>query len=382
MARLEEVNTTDIRAAIELGCAAMGNAFNADDGDIPYGGAQVRPEAFLAGSFESHTPGRHLNGLLSAEAVAGIKLDEEVIEKHAKAAFFSYSQAPLPLSRIGTYRDGKGTPCQLQDHDVREGFHALWALSAYRNSQRARALAKASIETIFEYWVPGEEWDRGRLAAALSVKFPTEGYQTFVQRLARSIGPLVKFYRSTEHQPALELALLLKDKALREFFFADGSFSSERFGAHTHSTTCVLSSLAQLAELTEDGVLMERVKAFYDNGLWALRDQIGWSIEVTGADVKCRRGEANNTGDIIETALILARWGHREYYGDAERDVAQPFVALAIARCLLYCRARKSRRNRRPSQCGAAVAGRFWFSGALRARAGGDLAVGKTSYRL
>ena len=31
------------------------------------------------------------------------------------------------------------------------------------------------------------------------------------------------------------------------------------------------------------------------------------------------RGEANNTGDILETALILGRWGYPEAYHDAER---------------------------------------------------------------
>ena len=63
---------------------------------------------------------------------------------------------------------------------------------------------------------------------------------------------------------------------------------------------------------------MERVRVFFDNGLWQMRDQIGWSIEVTSAD-NSGRGEANNTGDIVETALILGRWGYTEYYADAER---------------------------------------------------------------
>ena len=42
MTRLADVNTADIREAIHLGCQAMGNAFNSDDDDIPYGGASVR----------------------------------------------------------------------------------------------------------------------------------------------------------------------------------------------------------------------------------------------------------------------------------------------------------------------------------------------------
>ena len=63
---------------------------------------------------------------------------------------------------------------------------------------------------------------------------------------------------------------------------------------------------------------MQRVKAFYDNGLWDMRDQIGWSIEVT-EETTCKRGESNNSGDILETALLLGRWGYPTYYADAER---------------------------------------------------------------
>ena len=60
MTKLQDVNTRDIHDALELGCRAMSNAFNADDGEIPYGGASVRPLAALGGSSEAHSPGRHL----------------------------------------------------------------------------------------------------------------------------------------------------------------------------------------------------------------------------------------------------------------------------------------------------------------------------------
>ena len=321
MTQLQDVNTTDIRNAIDLGCQAMCNAFNGDDADIPYGGASVRPLAHLGGSFESHSPGRHLNALLNAEDAAGIELDEDAIDKHARATFFSYSQAPLSLHRPEQHINGEGIPNELQDHDLREGFHALYTLTQYRDSAQARQLAETSIQVIFDYWVPNEQWDIERIERDLPIHIKRNGYGTFIQRVARSIGPLVKFYRASGHAAALQLAIVLKEKALREFYLEDGAFSNETFGLHAHSTTCVMSSLAQLADLTGDANLLNRVKAFYDNGLWQMRDQIGWSIEVsdpTSAD-SSPRGEANNTGDIIETALILGRWGYTDYYADAER---------------------------------------------------------------
>lgn len=80
-----------------------------------------------------------------------------------------------------------------------------------------------------------------------------------------------------------------------------------------------MSSLAQLAALTSDISLLHRVKTFYDNGLKEIRDDIGWVIENSRDDANPDMGECNNTGDIIETALILGQYGYPEYYQDAER---------------------------------------------------------------
>jgi hypothetical protein len=321
--KLKDVNTTDIRGAIELGCHTMCHTANADDADIPFGAVQVRPqsEARFRPGHEAHHPGRYLNALLNAEDAAGIEIGADCIDKHTRAAYFSYSKVPLPLERIGEHVGGKGTPIELGDHSVREGFHALYALTKYRDSDRARELAEASIQIIFDYWVPNEEWDFHRIERDLPVKIERiENTHTFIQRMARSIGPLVKFYRATGHRPALQLAEVLKDKAIRDFYPEDGSFSTAILGNHAHSITSVLSSLAQFADLTRDDSLIARVKTFYDNGLWEMRDQIGWSVEVTFMEGNYPlRGEANNTGDIIETALILGQWGYAGYYADAER---------------------------------------------------------------
>src|SRR5687768_4095208 len=148
--QLPNVNSTDLRDAIALGCRTMSQVFNADDNDVPFFGSLVRPTVgfgFHPFHSESHIPGRHLNALLNAEAALGIKIDESVIEKHAKAAYFSYSGAvALPLNRdsIG------GKLVNFAPHNVREGFHALYALEKYRQAPRARQLAHNSIQAIFD----------------------------------------------------------------------------------------------------------------------------------------------------------------------------------------------------------------------------------------
>ena len=316
MGRVSNVNTTDIVDAIRLGCRTMSSVFNADDGDVPFFKSTVRPDARLAfdpSHSESHVPGRHLNALLTAEDVSGIAADESAILKHTKAALFSYGgPVPVPLNRA---RVG-GRLANFGTHDVREGFHALYALVKYRQSDEASSIAEASIAAIFELWDPEDGWDVARLEAEFGLAVRNG---TFISGLARAIGPLVKYYRATGYAPALELAVALKDKAVAECFAEDGRYDAEVFGHHTHSTTCVMSSLAQLADLTRDESLLLRVKAFYDNGLWEIRDALGWVIESSSLDADPDKGEVNNTGDIVETALVLGRHGYPEYYEDAER---------------------------------------------------------------
>ena len=137
MPTLSNVNTSDIGSAIELGCKTMSGVFNADDNDIPFFASEVLPNPQLSFSRihgESHVPGRHLNALLTAEDIAGIAISEETVKKHSAAAFFSFSgSAPLPLNH-----DNLGGPLvNFNEHNIREGFHALYALVQYRGSDRA-----------------------------------------------------------------------------------------------------------------------------------------------------------------------------------------------------------------------------------------------------
>ena len=325
--RLKDVNTTSIRDAVSLGCRNMGNVFNRDDHDMPFQGSEVWPDAELVFSnyfSEAHVPGRHLNALLNAEDAFGIHVDETVIEKHAKAAFFSYSgPVPLPLNRktIG------GKLETFFPHNLREGFHALYALVKYRKSEHASDLAEQSIAAIQKYWKPDTGWDRDYLSNTLGLEVVEA---PFIIGIGRALGPLVKYYRATQYKPALELATVLKDKALADFFTTSGEFDAKRFGTHVHSTTCVMSSLAQFADLTKDPTVMERARLFFERGLRQISDEVGWAPESAGEPAP-DMGEANDTGDILETALLLGQSVNLAYFQRAER----------ILRChLLPCQLR------------------------------------------
>ncbi len=132
---LNNVNSTDLYGAIELGCRTMGNVFNKDDNDIPFMHTSLWPKARFGYSdkhAESHVPGRHLNALIAAERLVGISIDEEVIKKHAAAAYYSFSgPIPLPLNRLKENDKLIGEPVFFVQHNIREGLHALYALSCF-----------------------------------------------------------------------------------------------------------------------------------------------------------------------------------------------------------------------------------------------------------
>ena len=344
MPKLDDINATDIRDAIRLGCRTMSNVFNADDNDVPFFGAYVRPHppALIWSDLheEAQIPGRHLNALLAAESIAGVEIDEQVIEKHARAAYLAYSgPVPLPLNR----ETMDGAPIRLISHNVREGFHALHALVRYRNCEHSRELAEGSIATILERWDPDDGWDGDYLEGKCGLKIWGTIDKTYrdgniLIGLGRSVGPLVKYYRTTGFGPALELALRLKDKMLQDCFWEDGHYDAERFGHHAHSITSSMSSLVQLADLLQDSALLNRVKTFYDNGLWSFRDQVGWASEHAEGGDRPEMGEMNTTGDIVETALILGSWGYTQYYEDAAR-ILRCHILPSQLRDISFCEA-------------------------------------------
>lgn len=318
MTRVQNVNQTDIPAAIRLATRTMQNVFDADDNNTPFFHSIVRPTAALEFHFsfsEAHVPGRHLSALLNAEDALGVEIPAWAIDNHARAAFSSYSgPVALPLNRdkVG------GALKRFLPHNLREGFHALYALTAFRQSDEASSIAERSIADIDRYWNETDGWDR----TALEGKYGLEVIEwggPFITGIARSIGPLVKYYKVTGSPAARALVDRLAAKTVTEYFTEDGSFDYARWGSHTHSTTCVMSSLAQLAILDTNDELLDRVAVFYDNGLRFISDQLGWSIENCAPDANADRGEANNTGDILETALILGQRKDPKYFQDAER---------------------------------------------------------------
>ena len=168
MSRLQDVNTHDIRGAIELGCGTMSRVFNADDNDVPFFAATAWPEAWMGfcdWATEAHVPGRHLNALLAAKEAIGFEPEASVIEKHARAALFSFGgSAAVPLNRRD---DPQGPLVRFHSHNLREGLLALHALIRLGRPDPAVGLMKRCIETIQTYFDP----ERGLQVQPMAERF-------------------------------------------------------------------------------------------------------------------------------------------------------------------------------------------------------------------
>ena len=87
----------------------------------------------------------------------------------------------------------------------------------------------------------------------------------------------------------------------------------------------MISSLAQLGDVTNDREIFERIDAFFKNGLRKIALPFGWCIEGNA-----RRdnlvGEINNTSDIMESCLIMGKHGYDGYYAMAEEILRAHFL--------------------------------------------------------
>lgn len=315
-ARVGNVNTTSIPEAVELACRAMGQIFNPADNGYPYMYTRIWPDGWLGFSpyhGAVQMSGRHLDALLAAEDTLGVAVDEQAVARHTEATFFSLSAGPLPCN----HTQPGGPLTSVDEHSIREAVHGLHALACYRASDRAMESAEALIADIRRFWRPDDDWDSEGVQKAYGL--PMTARPTFVEGVGRSIGPLVKLHSATGSNAALEIAQELAAHATERFFLADGSYDADRLGAHTHSTTCTLSGMALLGSATDDQELLGRVRAFYDNGLRVIRDEVGWVRERHHPNFHPEQGEMNNVGDVIETALILGRYFGDGYFEDAER---------------------------------------------------------------
>lgn len=317
-------NTTDLEGALKAAMTPMEHFYDQEHDGLPFFWNSMCGGSYFGNAHHStysmsHIPGRWLNALLNAEQVLGIRANEAAVAQLAKWAYASVEKAGIGLPACIDLNTFEVIP-ETDLHNLREVMHAFYALVKYRSDSQALGLAKCVIRTVdtyFDYdkgYFDKERYEKetgGKVVEPICENYP------FPLNFGRYIGPLVKLYKACGCEEALLQAIRLKDVCFRFLLKEDGSYDPEIFGYHTHSTTAMISSLAQLGEVLNDMEILARVKGFMENGLKEIALDFGWCIEFAQRDDM--GGEINNTADLMETCLILAKAGFSEYFSKAEK---------------------------------------------------------------
>ena len=331
-----KVNKRSIKLAIQEGVRPMTEFFDPSRENLPYFWNSMSPGENFGNWHDknwsfSHVPGRWLNAIFNAKDVLNVDVDNKVIENLKKWTYRSIEEANIRFPahiNLKTMKTEKITDL----HNLREVMHGLYALAAFNKEEKAKNLAKDIILAVNKYF----DYDKCTLKekfynestgaiAESRVRDPKDKDKfPFPTTFGRYIGPLVKLYDATGLQDALHQALLLKESCFKNILNSQGDYNPTIFGKHTHSTTSMISSLAQLGDVTNDLNTLTRVKNFMENGLKEIALDFGWCVESYYR--RTLLGEINNTSDIMETCLVLGKHGFEGYYARAERILRGHFL--------------------------------------------------------
>lgn len=209
-------------------------------------------------------------------------------------------------------------------HHCRETLLGLVALWQWRKCDQSAKLARKLVRTIEQVT---------RKTGTFPSELLTEnGWSkpepnTLNTTSGRLIGGLIAYYRASKDGLAIELAKRFADINIKETLTSEGELTPAA-GTHLHSTEGTVTALLDLGVLTGEKRYFEIAKRAYDVGLRPWRTSWGWAKE--SRDNNPGRGEANNTGDFVEAALILGANGYPRYFREAERFIRNGLLASQI----------------------------------------------------
>ena len=152
---------------------------------------------------------------------------------------------------------------------------------------------------------------------------------------------------------------------------------AEAAGTHMHSITGTITGLIDYGILAGDETIIEGARRAYDVGMRPFRSSYGWvkefrwapwlaePLQAAGyAGFDINRGEANNTGDLIEAALLLGKAGLPGLLRRCRSHAAQSSVGIA-SRGHIWVREASGHEDDDEAlwQRGAAARGGFCFGG-------------------
>ncbi len=268
-----------------------------------------------------HMVGRFLDALALCAEIVDVPEDEEAINGLRKLLHDCLDNpSGLPFDTLPS-PDGKMTATM---HHCREVLLALVGLGRWRKCERSVALARKLVRTIERVTRETGSFPSQAYRAEGWVKPEPNILNTTSGRL---IGALVAYHQAMRDDLAVDVAKRLADANIAQTFTPDGELTKAA-GTHMHSTEGTMAGLLYLGELTGEKRYAQIGRALYDNGLKRWRTSWGWAKESRRHSPG--RGEANNTGDFIESALVLARRTDLAYFADAERFVRNGLLASQV----------------------------------------------------
>jgi hypothetical protein len=332
----------DLRRHLNLAVEHIFNTLDERQGYSPFFHYELiqQPTRLQHGPFDSpHVVGRYLDALGCCAPIIDLPAAPAVYDALARQLYDSLERhsSGLPWNAPSPWQ-----PNVAAMHNCREVILALLALWNWRGDSRAEPALRRLCRSILaalgeEARFPGEclgpEGWTTAFSGILAAPPATSG---------RMIRSLVQYYRKIEDEVALELARRFAADNLATAFGADGSIA-DAAGAHMHSITGAITGLIDYGILVGDESFIEGARRAYDIGMRPFRSSYGWVKEFrweswlaeplgaagyAGRDIN--RGEANNTGDLIEAALLLGKAGYPEYYEDADRMLRNHLLASQI----------------------------------------------------
>lgn len=268
-----------------------------------------------------HMVGRFLDALAVTAELIDLPADEEVVNGlHTLLHRSLDNPSGLPFYAIPG-PDGKRT---ADMHNCREVLLGLLGLWQWRGCERSATLARNFVRKIEEVTRKTGTFPAATLGEGGWVA-PKSGELNMTS--GRLIGALVAYYRASKDEMAVDLAKRFAEINIKQTFTSEGELTPAA-GTHLHSTEGTMTALLDLGVLLGEQRYFRVAKQLYDNGLKRWRTSYGWAKE--SRDESAGRGEANNTGDSIEAALILGQNQHPQYFREAERFIRNGLLASQI----------------------------------------------------
>lgn len=338
----DRTSELDLRRPLNLAVEHIFNTLDERQNYLPFFHYELvqQPTRLQHGPFDSpHVVGRYLDALACCAPIIDLPDAPDVYDALALQLYDSLTRhrSGLPWNAPTPWQ-----PNMAVMHNCREVILGLLALWNWRGDPRAapalRRLCRSILAAIGdEARFPGEcLGPEGWTTAFSGILAPPPA------TTGRMIRALVNYYRQSEDEVALVLARRFAQDNLEAAFDADGSLVAAA-GTHIHSITGTITGLIDYGILVGDDHFIEGARRAYDVGLRQFRSSYGWVKEFrwqswlskplqaagyAGADIN--RGEANNTGDLIEAALLLGRLGYAGYYEDADRMLRNHLLASQV----------------------------------------------------